>query len=420
MQVLRALLVLTLAVLPAAGQAEDPARKALQRLLDGVQFGHAVATGPTYLVPAYRGGPAAGAGIADPLSAPAVLRAEEVVEGDSLFLRVRNPGPVAIVLPAGAVFGSGAREVALKRGVVVPREFAVLVPARALRGESTHEQQEFVGQLPPRGAAALFDQDPAKGVLAARLEWEQSWGVRSVAALASIKGVGGARARLAALWSMLPQSVLDSACGVVVLYKAKVQAFYVCRSPRLFRQVLPSLLDGIAVNTAAIEKRAKSDAVWLWGPDLARSRAAAFRRLVEQAPAALVEAFGAGFELEVRDPPAGVAGQVLLDEARRGLLGTFFNVTKHQPKAAGKPGRGGAGGGAGNGQPPPPTPPAESSPMQVDRKPRPSIGERRQRDRKQPPNPGGDKLGGGCGAGKLGGGNGGGGGGGASARSGLG
>ena len=50
MQVLRVLLVLTLGVLPAAGQAADPARKALQRLLDGVQFGHAVATGPTLLV----------------------------------------------------------------------------------------------------------------------------------------------------------------------------------------------------------------------------------------------------------------------------------------------------------------------------------------------------------------------------------
>lgn len=409
MQVLRVLLVLALAVLPAAGQAADPARKALRRLLDGVLFGHAVATGPTLLVPAYRSGPAGGAGIAGgPFSVPAVLRAEEVVQGDSLFLRVRNPGPVAIVLPAGAVFGSGSREVALKRGVVVPGEFSVLVPAHALHGTSTGEEQEFVGQLPPRGACALFDRDPAQGLAVACNDWRQSWGVGDVAALASVEGVRGARARLAALWSTLPKSVLDSACGVVVLYEAKVQAFYVCRSPRLFRQMLPSLLGGIAVNTAAREKRAKGDAVWLWGPDLARSRAEAFRRLVERAPAALVESFGAGFELEVRDPPAGVAGQVLLDEGLRGLLGTFFSITKHLPKAAGKAGRGGGVGGSGNGQPQPPVPPTESSPLQVDRKPRPSLAEGRQRDRKrQPGNPGGNKLGGGGGAGKLDGGGGG-------------
>ncbi len=205
MQALRALLVLTLAVTTAAAQATDAAHTALHRLLDGVQFGHAVATGPTLLVPAYRSGPAGGAGLAgDPFSVPAVLRAEAVVQGDSLFLRVCNPGPVAIVLPAGAVFGSGSREVALKRGVVVPGEFSVLVPAHGLYGKSTGEEQEFVGQLPPRGACALFDRDPAQGLAVACNDWRQSWGVGEVAALASIGGVRGARARLAALWSTLP------------------------------------------------------------------------------------------------------------------------------------------------------------------------------------------------------------------------
>ena len=177
----------------------------------------------------------------------------------------------------------------------------------------------------------------------------------------------------------------DTAVGAVFLIGSRPVAAHVFATHDLYRGALPDLLRGLCVQAQEVAQFDRDAA--LAEPFDARGRAVAFLRNAIRVPGTRGESYGEGFETISLDEADTVVGHAIIDHNHAVQHAGFYVLGAYWPnrnRAAGP----GSGGGV------PPRPPngggSETPPGVVDRKPRPSLAESRQRERRPgPPNTGG-------------------------------
>ncbi|MHC4549691.1 MAG: ARPP-1 family domain-containing protein [Planctomycetota bacterium] len=303
--------------------------------------------------------------------------AGRVVYDDArFFLRVVNPLDRAVFVPAGAVFHIDGREVYIERDAVVPASFAALFPARPnARAGPPKEGRDFRwrGILPPAATGALLH-GGASFERVATETWPLHNGALTYLRVLTSPGVAKQGDALEHRCARLADEAGGTAVGAVFLVANRPVAAHVFCTHDLFLAALPDLLHGVAVQAREWELRAGGGKALRVGaaPGPARGRAVAFLRRLLDTAGEWRESYGAGFEVVIRSAPEKVVGHAVVDHRRAVLHAAYYALGRHWPGAAAqrpKPGRPDDGG-------------SETPPGVVDRKPRPSLSERRERDRK--------------------------------------
>ncbi len=299
-------------------------------------------------------------------------------DGGRLYLRVINPTERAIFVPAGAVFAVGGFEVFVERDALVPPDFAALFPARASAVPDGDLDRDFRwrGILPPAATGVLLHGAiPFAQATVAR--WRLHGGAATYAAVLRSPGVVRKQDALERKCRRLADAAGGTAVGAVFLIGDRPVAAHVFRTHALFMAALPDLLHGVAVQAREWEVRAGGPQAL--GQGLSRrsahGRAVAFLRRAIGVTGSWTESYGAGFEVIVRSAPQTVLGHAVVDPRRSVLHAAYYVLGEYWPGAARRPTR-----------PNPPRPPddgkSEDSPGAVARKPRPSIAEKRELERK--------------------------------------
>ena len=287
--------------------------------------------------------------------------ANEVSERSRTYLRVKNTRARPMLVPAGAVFTGAGREVTVARDAIVSAEFAALLTAQThAQGSGARDGgvRRFAGVLPP-GLAGLAI-------------WGTTRGTFRYAEARKEKSVRGLFEGLEQACHELPTAHGRTAVGAVFLVGARPVAAHVFSSNDLFAQAMSDLLRSLAISArhaqlslaepCLLRRARKSDA---------RGLAIAYLRGSLRVESSRRESSGEGFEVLLRDAGARfvghVVGHAVLD--RRGTvvhLGLYSLPAGARSNERDPTGEGGSA----------------PTPREVDRKPRPSPAELRQRERK--------------------------------------
>jgi hypothetical protein len=303
-----------------------------------------------------------------------------VSDGGRQYLRIINPTDRAIFVPAGAVFAVGGLEVFVERDAMVPPDFAALFPARANAAPDAAAGRDFRwrGILPPAATGVLLH-GGASFPQATVQRWRLHGGAATYAAVLRSHGVVRKHDALERKCRTLADAAGGTAVGAVFLIANRPVSAHVFRTHALFLAALPDLLGGVAAQAREWEIRA-GGAKALAGEMSSRSahgRAVAFLRRAMQVKGDWTESYGSGFEVIVRSAPQTVVGHAVVDHRRTVLHAAYYVLGEYWPGAAQRPR---------TNPNPPGTPPddgkSEEAPGVVARKPRPSISERREQDRK--------------------------------------
>ena len=321
-------------------------------------------------VPGEAGTPGAGAAWPERLGVTAVF------ERQRLYLRLENTKDRPVLVAAGTGFENGRSEAFTERDVIVPPRFAVLVPAAAntrLPPPPDGTRLSEGALLPANAAAALLHPQGALQPAA----WNLHGGATRYAGAVRSPAVVHATRSLIARCRPLEGERAGTAVGCVLLVGNWPQAAHVFASHELFVDALPDLLQGLAVR--AVEERFHGGGegplarLAEWGDPVGRSLA--FVRTLLQAPSERAESYGEGFETLQTSNRDRAVGHAVLDLRGTVVHACFLAMEGAWPGHVGGPNR-----------PPTPQPPTggtpETAPGVVDRKPRPSIAEARQRERR--------------------------------------
>ncbi len=306
------LLLLTLLLAPKANEPAGGAGSAdpLGRRVWSLVAGAPVFRGNAVVVPLHARTPGE-AGDGQPLGidwANGDLRARFLVEDGRGYLRVVNPRHGPLFLAAGTLFSSGAAEVAVSRGVVVPGDFAALVPADAL-GAAGALDLALAGALPPLRAGSLLAGGREETLCLPML---------------ANRAVGARRDRLASDLGPALREAQGTAVGAVFLVGDRPVAAHVFGRHDVFVAAMPDLLLGLAADALEEESRR---------PPAARQRptAAEARRTALAWPRAITapgvghveygETRGAELEVLVTAPMLRAIGHAVIDSQ-----GTLFHA----------------------------------------------------------------------------------------------
>ena len=319
---------------------------------------------------------------------------KELVENGRAYLRVLNPSDKRVLIPNGAVYLGEQREVHVARDAIIPGNFAALFPARANEltpgtpGEI--DAMKCVGLLPPKAAGALLNghTDFSNKVLR---QWWRLFREKGYVALSRRTQVSKLTAKLRNACGPLHTARARTAVGGVFLIAGEPIAAHVFSSHDLFIDALPDLLRSVAVQARWYQLQL-GGAPGSFYARLSRAsalsdeqaRAVAYLRNMTGAKSRWSESYGEGEEMVSRHERERAMGHAVLDHQRRVVHIGYYSLQELWPQQ--KPNANDP-----NLPPPPGTPPgpsgSETPPGQVDRKPRPSLSEERQRERRPGPRP---------------------------------
>ncbi|MHC4134545.1 MAG: ARPP-1 family domain-containing protein [Planctomycetota bacterium] len=356
----------------------DPVRRRVASLLAGTPVGAESVT----VVPLFARVPSeAGHGRPPELAWNAGGIAGRVVHDDGRqYLRVINPTDRAVFVPAGAVFAVGGLEVFVERDAMVPPDFAALFPARANAVAENDVDRDFRwrGILPPAATGVLLH-GGVSFQQATVNRWRLHGGAVSYATVLRSHGVSRKHDALERKCARLADAAGGTAVGAVFLIANRPVSAHVFRTHALFLAALPDLLHSVAVQAREWEIRAGGAKVLAQGtsPGSAHGRAVAFLRQAIKVKGDWTESYGSGFEVISRSAPQTVLGHAVVDHRHTVLHAAYYVLGEYWPGAAQRP----------RTNPTPPGPPpddgkSENAPGVVARKPRPSISEKREQDRK--------------------------------------
>lgn len=356
----------------------DPVRRRVASLLAGAP----VSAGNVTVVPLFARVPSeAGHGRPVELAWDVGGIAGRVVsDGGRLYLRVINPTERAVFVPAGAVFAVGGLEVFVERDAMVPPDFAALFPARANAVPDGDLDRDFRwrGILPPAATGVLLH-GAVPFAQATVSRWRLHGGAATYAGVLRSPGVVRKQDALERKCRWLADATGGTAVGAVFLIGDRPVAAHVFRTHALFLASLPDLLRGVAVQAREWEIRAGGPQAVAGGLSRrsAHGRAVAFLRRVIGVTGSWTESYGAGFEVIVRSAPQTVVGHAVVDHRRSVLHAAYYVLGEYWPGAGQRR----------RTNPTPPGPPpddgkSEDAPGVVARKPRPSIAEKRELERK--------------------------------------
>lgn len=361
---------------PVGGFDFDRLEDPLERRVASLLAGDPVVLGAAAIVPLHARVPSeAGHG-----SQATVLWADDRLVGRFLledgegYLRVVNPSADTLLLAAGTVFARGGVEVAVARDVVIPGDFAALVPAAALRQAAPEADLVRAGRLPARVTGSLLAGLPAfQGALAG------ARAVRGEDLLVPALRSGPVQSRHAALLAAAAREMEGPAgtvVGAVFLVGGRPVEAHVFPRHDLFMAALPDLLLSLALSARDEELRNGRPQPGAPAFD-GRGRALGWLRALLRAKTQWSESYGAGFETlsAVASPMASV--HAVIDQ-KGALVHAGFYAAVGIPAAN--------GGGTPLPPPEPPSNPDETPTGFRERRPRPTVEDQRRGDIN--PNPG--------------------------------
>jgi hypothetical protein len=303
------------------------------------------------------------------------LVARFLVDGAESYLRVVNPSPDTLLLAAGTVFARGEVEVAVARDIVIPGDFAALVPAAALRAAGPATDLARAGRLPPEATGSLLAGLPAfHGAMA---DVRALRGEEHLVAVLRSSPVQSRRSALAAASRDDVEGAPGTVVGAVFLVGDRPVAAHVFARHDLFMAALPDLLLGLAV--AARDEEIRHGRLAPRKPPVdAKGRALGWLRSLLRTKASWSESYGAGFETLAVMPSRSAVLHAVIDQ-KGALVHAGFLAALALP-------------GAVNGRvaplppPEPPTNPDETPTGFRERRPRPTVQDERRGDIN--PNPG--------------------------------
>ena len=355
----------------------DPVRRRVASLLAGTPVGVEGVT----VVPLFARVPSeAGHGRPVDLAWDAGGIAGRVVRDDGrLYLRVINPTDRAVFVPAGAVFAVAGLEVFVERDAMVPPDFAALFPARAsaVTGDDVDKDFRWCGILPPAATGVLLHGGiPFQPATVNR--WRLYGGAVTYAAVLRSHGVTKKHNALERKCARLADAAGGTAVGAVFLIANRPVSAHVFLTHSLFLTALPDLLRGVAAQAREWEMRAGGAKALAEATSRgsAHGRALAFLRQAIRAKGEWTESYGSGFEILSRSAPQTAMGHAIVDHRRTVLHAAYYVLGEYWP---GAPRR--------RANPNPPGPPPddgkpETAPGVIARKPRPSLSEKREQERK--------------------------------------
>ncbi|MHC5042955.1 MAG: ARPP-1 family domain-containing protein [Planctomycetota bacterium] len=294
------------------------------------------------------------------------------------YLRIINPTDRAVFVPAGAVFAVGGLEVFVERDAMVPPDFAALFPARANAAASVDRNFRWGGILPPAATGVLLHGGVAFQQATVN-RWPLHGGAGTYAAVLRSHGVVRKHDALERKCARLADAAGGTAVGAVFLIANRPVSAHVFRTHALFLAALPDLLAGVAAQAREWELRAGGAKALArdMSSRSARGRAVAFLRRVIQVKGDWTESYGSGFEVIVRSAPETMVGHAIVDHRRTVLHAAWYVLGEYWPGTPQRPR---------TNPNPPGSPPddgkSEDAPGVVARKPRPSISEKREQERK--------------------------------------
>jgi hypothetical protein len=257
------------------------------------------------------------------------LAARFLVEDGEGYLRVVNPSPDTLLLAAGTVFARGDVEVAVARDVVVPGDFAALVPAAALGDPVPATDLARAGRVPARALGALLAGLPAfRGAIA------EARALRGEELLArALRGgpVQSRRSALSAASAAEMEGLGGTAVGAVFLVRGRPLEAHVFGRHDIFLAALPDLLLGLALS--ARDEELSNGRPQPGEPAVdARGRAVGWLRAMLRAETPWSESYGAGFEALVLVQSLSAAFHAVVD-SQGALVHAGFHAAPPIPAA---------------------------------------------------------------------------------------
>jgi hypothetical protein len=361
---------------PVGGFDFDRLEDPLERRVGSLLAGEPVFAGAVAIVPLHARIPSeAGHGSKGRiLWADDRLVARFLVEDGEGYLRVVNPSPDTLLLAAGTVFARGSVEVAVARDVVIPGDFAALVPAAAVGPAEPASDLSREGRLPPLATGSLLAGLPAfHGALA------EARALRGEDLIVGVLRSGAVQSRRAALGkavARVSEGAGGTMVGAVFLVGGQPVSAHVFARHDLFLEALPDLLLGVALAARDEELR--------YGraprPTIdARGRALGWLRALLRESGPWSESYGAGFERLVVSSTTSAVCHAVIDQ-QGALVHAGFHAAVAIP---------GAANGGGTVPLPPPNPPGDPDETPTgfrERRPRPTVEDQRRGENN--PNPG--------------------------------
>ncbi|HEX5136714.1 MAG TPA: hypothetical protein VFY93_07065 [Planctomycetota bacterium] len=355
------------------GQTTDP----LERRVASLLAGEPIRVGAVSIVPLHARVPSeAGRGSpATILWADNRLVARFLEEDGESYLRVVNPSPDTILLAAGTVFARGNAEVAVARDVVIPGDFAAIVPAAALRAAGPATDLVRIGRIPPRATGSLLAGLPAfRGALAGISA------LRGENLLVTALKSGPVQARRNALANAcVPEmeGAWGTAVGAIFLVADRPVSAHVFARHDVFMAALQDLLLGVSLEAREEEAR-RGRAQPGEAPVDVRGRALGWLRALLRADVSWSESYGEGFETLAASPTRSAVVHAVVD-GQGVLVHAGFHGAVPIPlavKAGGPP-------------IPPPDPPGNPDETPgFQRRARPTVADQRRAETNPNPNPG--------------------------------
>jgi hypothetical protein len=348
-------------------------RDPLRRRLASLCTGEPIRAGAVTVVPLFARVPSeAGHGREVDLelaSAETRASSQDVPAG---YLRVATELDVPVLVVAGTVYSDGRRARAIARDAVIPARFTALLPVAEIAGGSgTGRAFVPLASLPPRSTARLLhggtEPEPVFRVLRGA-----NGTYREVLFRAD---VASRRRALHAKTRFLDEARARTAVGAMFLVGNRAVAAHVFDTHRLFLDALPGLLWSVAVQARAAELQDAAEAHRLAALADGEGRALAMLRSLRQARVDATESYGTGFDLAIVDEQGAAVGQAVLSHGRRVVHIACFDL-------AGLPGTPTAAQPGDDPARPPDAGGSETAPGVVDRRPRPSVADARERARK--------------------------------------
>lgn len=365
------------------GEEADPLRLRIATLL----VGEPVTRGLVTVVPLHARKPSEAARGGGVRWAPGGLRAQ-AVKDRRFYLRVTNDGKEPVFLPAGALFQQGPCGYRVQRDAVIPPGFAALLPMETpplIGGDQvTKDPAEYAGLLPGAIVASWFHEaqvdvavfGDGSSVMDARANGRST---RALQAL--LAGVGG-----------MPPSLEETLVGVVLLVAGRIESAHLCGSHELLQGMLPDLLRTAVMREQQVAALSEEP----WGSIQRRALEVPAQALVLARLRALLDAeatwsesWGEGHEVNVVVRRERAVGHGIVSHDLDLIHAAFYWLHENwrEPINPNRPGWRPPSGPGGT----PGRPGSETAPGEVDRKPRPSLEEERQRERRPGPKEGGSR-----------------------------
>ncbi|MHC4957858.1 MAG: hypothetical protein ACYTGN_05735 [Planctomycetota bacterium] len=368
---------------------DDPVAHRVSSLLLGTERRRGFVT----VIPLYARIPSeAGHGRKDAPAWPsATTPGKRLMESGQHYLRALNDSTRPVLVSAGAVYRYRGSELFVGRDALVSAAFAALLPAHPnyqSEGNLSQAQLEYAGLLPPRMTGVLLH--PKANPDAVVVAWKTHLKEAAYLEAREHPAVLSLWRGLSKECGKLPLEQSRTVVGAVFLVAGRPVATHVFGTNELFAAALPELLWGVAVQARVeLGRYGPSGAAFNRLTRLAqasdeRSHALASLRAALDAKTRWSESYGEGFESIAMLPSQRSVSHAVLDHRRRVVHFGLYALDDDWPRSGA-----GVRPGAPGGPPMPPRPPggngSENAPGEVDRKPRPSLSDQRQRDRRPGP-----------------------------------